>query len=173
MIDLVVALDLPSSIVDIVRTSHSPGRTTSFNQTEYLPLRYRPLSISVETKLPGDDSDKGQTQLGVWVRAQYTKLEQLLRLATTFGSSEADAKTIPLPVFPLLLVQGHEWNLMVAFREGDTTVLLSKILFGTTASYEGIYRIVAVVHFLLQWAKTSLSPWWYTNILTPLYGAVA
>lgn len=115
MVDFVICLESSEEDIEEMRQiatrdpASAKGNLFAINHTAYTPLLAQPITISVETKRPGEDWDTAQVQLGIWASAHLTRLEQLMRLA---GNNQR------LPVLPLIVIQGHEWNFLAATREG-------------------------------------------------------
>ena len=87
-----------------------PDMTASVNHSWHTPLLTRPIGINIETKRTGDGWDTAVVQLGIWVAAQFVKLEQLIH--------DFDADPNQIPFLPIVVVQGHEWYFLAASR-GD------------------------------------------------------
>ncbi|KAG6042230.1 hypothetical protein E4U41_002573 [Claviceps citrina] len=159
-----------------------PGKV--FNITDFEPLSKRPIALSIETKKPSAAFDSAKLQLGVWQNAHWTFLRHLrdmssqkckeaaeLQRATTIQQEESTATgTAPatataeqnvsfaLPSFiPGIIVQGHQWYLIITTPEGRRTVLWQSAMFGTTQTTKGVYQIVCVLHLLRQWVR---DPYW-------------
>ena len=98
-----------------------PYETASVNHTFYTPLLIRPVSVSIETKQTGEGWHMAMLQSGVWVAAQFAKLE---RLVIDIGGGGVGA----IPFLPLVVVQGHDWFFLAASRGvlGQTVSLLSQ-----------------------------------------------
>lgn len=77
----------------------------SVNQTLYAPLRTRPISVNIETKLTGQNWDEAMMQVGIWTAAQFSRLEQLV-----------DRTDVTLPFIPIIIIQGHDWTFLAASR---------------------------------------------------------
>ncbi|EME76978.1 uncharacterized protein MYCFIDRAFT_112645, partial [Pseudocercospora fijiensis CIRAD86] len=72
------------------------------NQTDYGPVRYNPIAVSIETKTNLEAGADAQVQLTTWCTAQVHQLRTLLRAA---GKPEAS-----IPPLPLVMVLGHDWS---------------------------------------------------------------
>ena len=84
----------------------------SINHTMAEYIRFLPIAVSIETKHAAVDEDDAHMQLGIWVSAHFVRLRQLAK-----GSAS-------LPVLPLLVVQGHNWILMIAEAMADHRVVI-------------------------------------------------
>lgn len=83
----------------------------SINHTDYEPLRYLPIAISIKTKSPDGSEMEGSLQMGVWHAAQWNMLQTMER--------DEDR---PLEFLLGIIIVGHEWFLAVTTREGNKTV---------------------------------------------------
>lgn len=92
----------------------------SINHTSYLPVASRPISLSLETKRTGKDSDEATLQIGTWHLAQWRMLRGLL--TRTGGADHAQAALSELGVLPAIIVQGHKWSFAATTLEGTKTV---------------------------------------------------
>uniref|UniRef100_A0A0B7KRZ7 PD-(D/E)XK nuclease-like domain-containing protein n=1 Tax=Bionectria ochroleuca TaxID=29856 RepID=A0A0B7KRZ7_BIOOC len=82
----------------------------SANHTGFPPLRHRPIGISIETKRYGGDERKEEFQLGIWHSAQWKLL-----------AKQAGDGVAHLAFIPGIIVQGHDWKLVVTtYKEGKT-----------------------------------------------------
>ena len=83
----------------------------SINHTKAEYVRFKPITVSIETKRPGMDEDSAKVQLGVWAAAH---LERLRILA---------GNDVVLPFLPEVIVQGHDWRLKIASATDDGNVV--------------------------------------------------
>ena len=128
MVDYALVLSAPTSFpslsrafggplghawLDFVGRQHAinPGMPSSFNQTEYPPLRYSPAGLFVETKVDSGSQNEGRTQLGMWVAAWFKRVN-------AFHLSEP----VRPPVVPVLLVYNETWDLYFAADRGSWIV---------------------------------------------------
>ncbi|KAJ0163515.1 hypothetical protein CTA2_2863 [Colletotrichum tanaceti] len=126
------------------------------NHTRYFALRQRPVALSIETKKTGEGWDAAALQLGVWQAAHW---ELLRRLVDISGGDDASALLQQKFEFlPAVIIQGHDWNLVVTTIRGGQTHLWSKIAIGTTNSIMGIYQIVHTLQVLRRWAAETYWP---------------
>ncbi|KAK7424513.1 hypothetical protein QQX98_000478 [Neonectria punicea] len=139
-----------------------------FNHTDHYPLRDRPIALSIETKKTGEGWENARLQLGVWQAAHWNFLRHLLglaqqRMSITTGSrhdSISETDNLQLPSFlPGIIIQGHDWHLVITSPEGKKTILWQKVTFGSTSSSKGIYQIICTLQLLRQWARDSYWPW--------------
>ncbi|TKA62185.1 hypothetical protein B0A49_12771 [Cryomyces minteri] len=141
MVDFGIVLQLPETLQRRIAQLTSPlgAALESLSPTTYTPLRYNPVAVSIETKLPGQGLDNAQIQVSTWAFAQMRKLEELLALT---GS-------------PAAAVAG----------EGT---LWSHIPIGSTQTLDGIYKVLAALHHLMDWAAMRYQPWLEQNVLGPI-----
>lgn len=164
--------------------------TRSVNHTDYSALQLRPIMLSVETKVPGKESEKADLQVGVWLAAHWAFLTVAARLSldasllcaethpqqssgaspspmlTSMGRNRlAQARVDTLQFLPSLVVQGHKWSLVIATREQRGTVLWSNLEFGSTETMQGTYKVVAGLRELAAWSREVYLPWWQENVL--------
>ena len=64
---------------------------------------------------------------------------------------------------PLVIAQGHDWHLLIVSHqlsaEEGRTVIWRKIDIGNTRNCFDFYKLIAVLHLLMQWAETIWRPW--------------
>ncbi|KPM42275.1 hypothetical protein AK830_g4267 [Neonectria ditissima] len=78
----------------------------------------------------------------------------------TSSLPEIDVQPCPLPEFiPGIIVQGHDWHLVITTTDGQQTQLWQKVTIGTTNTTKGIYQIVYALQVLRQWALDVYWPW--------------
>lgn len=90
-----------------------PPDNQYINHTSFEPVRFRPIAVSIETMLTGNEND-ATTQLSVWVVAHLKRLNRIIQLAGV-GSE--------LTVLPLIYIQGDEWFATLAAQRNNKTVL--------------------------------------------------
>ncbi|KAK5013714.1 hypothetical protein LTR60_003720, partial [Cryomyces antarcticus] len=125
MVDFGIVLQLPETLqrrIAQLTFPLGPALESLSQTTTYTPLRYNPVAVSIETKLPGQGLDNAQIQVSTWAFAQMRKLEELLALTGSVAAM-AGEKMVEgeLPVLPLVVVLGHEWYFlaMTRVREGS------------------------------------------------------
>ncbi|OCL09823.1 hypothetical protein AOQ84DRAFT_220341 [Glonium stellatum] len=159
MIDFAIHLEPEAVFADVMRklTVTRPTPLISLNQTHHPSLRYTPISVSIETKLTGQDWTKAEVQVGIWVAAQFKKLEE--------DSAALGGEALAPPFLPIIIVQGHSWNFLAATRgPGPQTNIWSNVTVGSTESALGVYKIVAALQLLAQWSDTVYRGWLYANV---------
>ena len=150
-----------------------------FNHTNLNTLRDRPIALSIETKRTGEGWDNARLQMGIWNAAHWEFLGRLWRMrqeaadelstlqgrtpdnATEAGRTElSDEQILQLPEYlPGIIIQGHDWHLVITTRHGEKTNFWQKMTFGTTSSSKGIYQIICVLQLLQQWAREEYWAW--------------
>ena len=123
MVDFAIVLEPSKRLrqgfknMDPVRES----RDVSYNQTTDSTIVNRPLAVSIETKRGGGDIDQGLVQLSTWTAAQYRRLELLAE-----ARGPKAARSIDMPILPLLLVDGEKWTLYAASQGEEGPVSASQ-----------------------------------------------
>ena len=71
-----------------------------------------------------------------------------------------------LEFLPGVVVQGHEWKLLITTygEDGKTTLWTSKV-FGSTSTTLETFQVVAGLRELLKWTVDTFEPWYTKNIL--------
>ncbi|KAL1614350.1 hypothetical protein SLS56_012132 [Neofusicoccum ribis] len=127
----------------------------TINQTEAEHVRFSPIAVSIETKRDLVEGDAAILQLSVWVSAHFRRLQQL-----------TDAR---IPTMPLIIVQGHEWKLLLAeysVEEGEL-VMYWMLNLGATHSILGTYQLIASLRQLTKWISETYRPWFEREVLAP------
>jgi hypothetical protein len=140
-----------------------------FNHTNLLPLSDRPIAVSIETKKTGEGWDNARLQMEVWMAAHWQFLRKVLQLhrlaAGAVSSLEQTAgfnsyETRKLPDFlPGIIIQGHDWYLIITTSEGEKTIFWHKENFGQTSKSKGIYTIIHNLQLLRKWAQEVYWEW--------------
>ena len=135
------------------------------NHTDYGPVRYNPIALSIETKLTGEGGTTALVQLSTWTSAQVLHLRQMLHR----DKGDAHLNDPMIPPLPLLIVQGHTWSLyyLEHDHERDGATLWSCGQFGSTETILGAYQVVAALQVLMLWAAEVYQPWFEEKILLP------
>jgi hypothetical protein len=89
---------------------HLPEEDQNINHTSFMPIRYKPITISIEVKVPGQGKNETMVQLSIWVAAQFNKLQVLRGKLTDIG-------------IPLLSVEGHDWKVHIAYQQDDRSIV--------------------------------------------------
>lgn len=156
------SIDLQS----IIRDARDQLPEGVINHTNYFPLRERPIALSIETKTTGEGWDDAALQIGIWQAAHWNLLDNF-RYDEVYEEpseepSEEESQGPSPPNFPTFLpgiiIQGHDWNLVLATREDRKTKIWTKICIGSTNHVTGIYQIICAIQVLRQWAIETYWP---------------
>ncbi|KAB8356510.1 hypothetical protein FH972_024093 [Carpinus fangiana] len=126
------------------------------NQTNYGALNTKPLAVSIESKLPGEDLETAKEQLRAWAFAQFARLRQLF-------------EAVP-PFLPLVIVQGGEWRILYAWQREDAGILETFVthgaeFVGSTHSVSGVSKVVALVTELRTWTLDTYRSWFLEQVV--------
>jgi hypothetical protein len=137
--------------------------TSAVNPTLHAPTRFVPTTVHIETKLTGEGMREAQSQLLHWLPRHIAKLRELLALA---GQPEYT----PIPVPPILVVQGHDWKCLYYEDQVTKARLLSRkgCTIGSTGSVVDACAVVAALQHLMDWSQNEYRPWFEEMILRPL-----
>ncbi|KAG8622933.1 hypothetical protein KVT40_009250 [Elsinoe batatas] len=127
------------------------------NQTYYPPLSICPILTSIETKRPGSSWLEALDQLSSWTYAGKVKARQV---GQDLGLSPSK-----FPPRPQIIVQGHEWYFVVIEDRIDHDVLWNKVLFGTTETNFGTYKLVAGLQIIIDYTCNTYLPWYKRMVL--------
>jgi len=86
--------------------SDLPEDDQNISQTRFAPVKYRPITVNIEVKLPGEGKNDMMIQLAVWTAAQMKKLNVLSGALAPIGK-------------PLVSVERHDWRLYTTFQTDD------------------------------------------------------
>lgn len=50
--------------------------TMTVNHTDFQPVQFQPIVISIETKKPGKETERTELQMAVWLAAQWASLQE-------------------------------------------------------------------------------------------------
>ncbi|USW59736.1 hypothetical protein Slin15195_G130550 [Septoria linicola] len=158
-----LALQLPYSV-----KRHLAQQNLQLNQSDYGPVKYNPIAISIETKLPGEGGLDARAQVSTWAEAQIRRLRILLQQA-----GHPQWQDLPIPPLPLLFVQGSDWTFW-CFEDyvGNGLLYEQGIEFGRTTSVLGTYKVIAGLQILMSWTTEVWWPWIEEHILKRLVGDV-
>ncbi|KAI9783479.1 MAG: hypothetical protein M1816_001361 [Peltula sp. TS41687] len=116
MVDFAIYIEPDKVMLEAMRAmaARRPYETSSVNQTWHSPLLTRPIGVNIETKRSGEGWDSALVQSGIWLAAQFARLEQLVQ---SFGDLDS------IPFLPVIIIQGHDWHFLAASRgENGQTV---------------------------------------------------
>ncbi len=126
------------------------------SQSTYEPLRFSPLAVSFETKLPGESWSEANRQLNTWVLAQVRELKELLQKA---GRPDAQ-----IPALPVVLAQGEEWKFLYLQVQPRSAAMWSSVPIGQVGSARGVYHVTAALQRLIEWSHKVYQPSFLENI---------
>jgi len=133
-----------------------PEDHQNINQTRSAPVKYRPITVNIEVKLPGEGKNDAMVQLAIWAAAQLEKLNALSGTLTPIG-------------IPLVSVEGHDWRLYNTYQKEDSKVVRQRVwgneLFGDSSSTLGIYKVIAAIQILAEWSDTEYRAWFEKDVL--------
>jgi len=116
--------------------------------------RRNPIAIHVECKGPMKSWTDGKPQIAIWTDALLKRLS-LIR-GTTSGL---------WPALPLLIVQGHDWHLLIVSKNDQKMTVWEQIAIGSTRSCFDAMKVVAVLHWLMDWAERVWRTW-FSSLIT-------
>jgi len=151
MIDYTITLEPPLLSEDqvITRLAASPQPLQrTINPSDYSPLCYNPVAISIGTK------ENGEVQLSIWAMAYFNRLRTLTQ--------------DPVPItLPLVLVSDEHWKLMFARDLEHSIEIIDAVNFGDTGDIIGCYKILAALRLLCGWAEDTFLSWFSDEVLKP------
>jgi hypothetical protein len=157
MIDYAITLGSPLFSEDqvITRLAASPRPLQrTINPSDYSPLCYNPVAISIETKSPDGGKENGEVQLSVWAMAYFNRLRTLTQ--------------DPVPItLPVVLVSDEHWKLMFARDLEHSIEIIDAVDFGDTGDIIGCYKILAALRLLCGWAEDTFLGWFSDRVLKP------
>ncbi|KPM44127.1 Phenol 2-monooxygenase [Neonectria ditissima] len=159
MVDFCITLDGEPTRRQVVEHLRSTNHK-SINHTDYQPLRFRPIAISIETKTPDGSTEEAKAQLSVWTSAYISRLREL-----TATSQKAAGLGITLPI---INIKGGQWELLLAVDYLDRIEILQVGTIGDTTSVLSCYKLVAAMRWLAVWAVTVFGDWLKNNALLPI-----
>lgn len=128
MVDYAICLESGPTepIFNRMRTAMQIESTDSqyINQTSFEPVRFRPIAVSIEVKVAGNEIE-ATTQLSVWVAAHFRRLQRIIHRSGV-GSE--------MTVLPLINIQGHKWFTTLAVQKNIKTVLSNLFLLSYLAN---------------------------------------
>ncbi|CAF3466943.1 unnamed protein product [Fusarium graminearum] len=170
--------DKRTKTVETIETIREILPMGMFNHANFSPLSDNPIAVSIETKGTGEGWENAKLQMEVWMSAHWQFLRQLLEMrqdASTKLSvlrsragemSFCSDKIWDLPEFiPGIIIQGHDWHLVITTAEGEKTMFWQKKTLGDTSSSKGIYQIIYNLQLLRQWAQEEYWKWFKDLLL--------
>lgn len=132
-----------------------PEECQNINQTRSAPVKYRPITVNIEVKVPGEGKNEAMVQLAVWAAAQMEKRNTLT------GTGKLAAIGIPL-----VSVEGHDWRFYQTYQQEDgEMVVWGNGLFGDSSSILGIYKVIAGIRILAEWSQSEYRAWFKKEVL--------
>ncbi|KAI1739303.1 hypothetical protein F4680DRAFT_466463 [Xylaria scruposa] len=126
----------------------------TINQSKYTPLCYRPIAIAVTTNV-NTSSNTGEIELGIWTKAWLNRMCMLRGMPMDTDPS--------LPPLPLISIRGHDWYVLIAYYECQTTdssrpelILWGEQPIGNTRDLIGAYKLLKSIRLLADWAEGDL-----------------
>lgn len=164
MVDICLALEpshVPKTLSAVRRVQHlAPSKT--INHTDYHPLSYRPIGLSIEVKSPSGSTVEAVEQLAVWQYAQWKMLEIL-------AMNPDDNQPLALEGFdflPGISIVGPKWSFSATIRHRDGSVVQWKGgKLGDTTTAHGIYSIVWGLRRIAKYLTETYWPWYEKEIL--------
>lgn len=111
MVDYALILVPDPQTHEAITSKLRSNNLQSINHTKAEYVRFKPITVSMETKRPGMDEDSAKVQLGVWAQAHLERLRIL------------SAPHSELPILPEVIIQGHDWRLKIASMTIDGDVV--------------------------------------------------
>lgn len=136
-----------------------PGTAVKgWNSTTLSTVRKTPIAINIETKAPDKSWTDGKPQLGIWTAALLTRLRKLPKTLR---------ENFEIMAVPLIVVQGHDWHFLILSQSSKPsiqTTIWQKIDMGSTRCCFDTYKIITVLHYLIDWAERVWRPWFHSLI---------
>jgi hypothetical protein len=133
-----------------------PEDDQNINQTRSAPVKYRPITVNIEVKVPGEGKNEAMVPLAVWAAAQMEKPNTL------------SGKLAPVGI-PLVSVEGHDWRFYNTYQTDDGDIVRQRVRgnghFGDSSSILGIYKIIAAIQILAEWSHTEYREWFEKDVL--------
>ncbi|KAL8764901.1 MAG: hypothetical protein Q9209_007826 [Squamulea sp. 1 TL-2023] len=133
----------------------------SWNNTTSNNVRATPIAVNFETKAPNKSWTDGKPQLAVWTMSLFNRLSKFWKPSLSLPDAPQlpPTATLKIPAMPLIVAQGHDWHLMIISQGGEKTIIWQKIDIGNTRNCFDAYKLMAVLHLVLDWAQTVWRPW--------------
>ena len=104
----------------------------------------------------------GKPQIAIWTDAWVDRLRMLWQ--DTWRGTPGERLPLQVPALPVLIVQGHDWHLLIVIKDREKMTVREQIDFGNTRSCFDAMRVVAVLHWLMDWAERVWRPWFVSLI---------
>lgn len=168
VVDYAIVLQTDRTIKRAWETLRPIGtaRIKSWNHTTSNNVRSTPIASNIETKAPNKSWTDGKAQLAIWTLALLKRL---------FMLQQPGKERPKVPAMPLLIVQGHDWHIFIVSQQHQTdeespsskkyaTVIWQKIDIGNTRNCFDAYKLISVLHLVMDWAETVWRPWFLALI---------
>lgn len=126
------------------------------NHTDWGDLRSSPIALSIKTMDDDGGGCKAFLHIGTWLSAQWRSLAR--------GAKRPQK----IEFLPGIVVRDDRWVLVACIAPQDDTeqpTLLRQIDIGSTDSVLGIYKLIASLQCLRNWAETVFWPAYREEIL--------
>ncbi|KAH6974578.1 hypothetical protein BKA56DRAFT_490459 [Ilyonectria sp. MPI-CAGE-AT-0026] len=160
MVDFCITLD-GEAIKDRVIAQLKISNQSSISHTEYRPLRFRPIAVSIENKTPVGSTETAKAQLAVWTSSHIARLRELA--ATSDKGSRLDIS------LPLNSIQGAAWDLLLAVDHATSVEIVRIGSIGNTTSIMSCYKLLAVFRWLTVSINVTFREWIVKNALAVSY----
>ncbi|XP_014550684.1 hypothetical protein COCVIDRAFT_42864 [Bipolaris victoriae FI3] len=130
-----------------------PGRVIDYvvclQPDSVMSSAYRSLRpLASNTVMSWNHVTYGKPQIGIWTNAWLRQCELLWEDGWTAPAAmHKDWPAIPVPIS-----QGHDWHLLVVTKTNEKLVFREQIVIGSTRNCFDALKVVAVLHWLLNWA---------------------
>ncbi|RWA11598.1 hypothetical protein EKO27_g3510 [Xylaria grammica] len=162
-VDYVIAANLSDTTLQslvhtMVLDMGVSGQGTHFNQTEYLPLRFKPIAVTIETKVTSSARDP-LLQLGIWIAAWHERMSHFRAFRSQAVRVSAEKRMqlfrTTLVSVPLIMVTSFEWEVYFACDNQSHITLYGPISLGSTRSLLSAYALVASLEAIGHWVRTT------------------
>ncbi|KAI4264558.1 MAG: hypothetical protein L6R42_000342 [Xanthoria sp. 1 TBL-2021] len=123
----------------------------SWNHTTNNGVRSIPIASNIETKTPGKSWTDGKAQIAIWTAALFKRLALL---------QQPGRGPLDIPAMPAGIAQGHDWH----SSKKRTTTIWQKIDIGNARNCFDAYKLIAVLHLVMEWAVNVWRPWFHDLI---------
>ncbi|KAF5026434.1 hypothetical protein F66182_1499 [Fusarium sp. NRRL 66182] len=161
-----------AEVLETIQTLRNILPLGMFNHANLSSLCDSPIAVSIETKKTGEGWENARLQMEVWMAAHWQFLRKLLDLrrraanglslmSETAGDLTASSdEAWQLPDFmPGIIIQGHDWHLVITTPDGEKTIFWQKKNLGDTSSSKGIYKTIYNIQLLRKWAQEEYWTW--------------
>ena len=132
---------------------HRPGTLHSINQTAGW-ANHVPIFLNIEVKKKHVPEDP-MVQIGVWVAAEFRK-------------RVIEGYDLDMPVFAIE-IEEDMWNLYIGYVTdslAENLVFMGPESMGDTKSPQGVFKILHVLHSLMDWGTSDYRSWFEREVLT-------